>query len=478
LDYPLGSSAPRSKILNPAYLDFSGGTLVLSQWSSAAIQRVFGASLWTWDNRTNSWRTLACNYTTIIEKLAEHSYGTVDRVPQWQSVVWSALNLLELRPEQSQAVTDWSRERRGVIVMPTGTGKTEVALRIMADQGCSTLIVAPIRDLMYQWHRRIQHGLGYDAGIIGDSLYHVKPISVTTYDSACIHMPTLGNRFRMIIFDECHHLPGPIRGDAARMSIAPMRLGLTATLERGDGRHANLEGLLGPVVYRLEIDQVAGGSLADYDVFRISIQLSESERVRYDRLAEQVSSYVYDRRQNEPSFNWKDLCAESLDHPESGDILRAYKEKQSIEDRAQDKLRVLEDLFRLHHGTPMIIFAGSNAMARDVSLRFLLPCLLNHCGKSERQDYLDGLRDGAYPAIVANQVLDEGVDLPEVKVAIVIGGMASTRQAKQRLGRILRRRGNERAILYEVVAKNTNEAERSRKRRKSDAYKGTRNRHV
>ena len=78
----------------------------------------------------------------------------------------------------------------------------------------------------------------------------------------------------------------------------------------------------------------------------------------------------------------------------------------------------------------------------------------------------------------ANQVLDEGVDLPEVKIAVVIGGMASTRQAKQRLGRILRRRGNERAILYEVVAKDTNETGRSRQRRKSDAYAGTRNRNV
>jgi superfamily II DNA or RNA helicase len=126
----------------------------------------------------------------------------------------------------------------------------------------------------------------------------------------------------------------------------------------------------------------------------------------------------------------------------------------------------------------MLIFAGSNMMARRVSLRFLLPCLLNHCGKAERLDYLDGLRDGIYPAIVANQVLDEGVDLPAVKIAVVIGGMASTRQAKQRLGRILRRRGNERAILYEVVAKDTNEAERSRKRRKNDAYAGTRHRHL
>jgi superfamily II DNA or RNA helicase len=155
-----------------------------------------------------------------------------------------------------------------------------------------------------------------------------------------------------------------------------------------------------------------------------------------------------------------------------------YREKVSIEDRAQEKMNVLEDLFRLHLGQPMIIFTGSNAMAREISLRFLVPCLLSHCGKSERLEYLEGLRDGVYPALVANQVLDEGVDLPEVKVAVVLGGKSSSRQAKQRLGRILRKRGNSRAVLYEVVAAETKEVHRSRNRRRNDAYQGTRHRNL
>ncbi|MBI3465210.1 MAG: ATP-dependent helicase, partial [Planctomycetes bacterium] len=100
----------------------------------------------------------------------------------------------------------------------------------------------------------------------------------------------------------------------------------------------------------------------------------------------------------------------------------------------------------------------------------------SHCGKHERREVLDGLRDGAYPALAANRVLDEGVDVPEVKVAVVIGGTASTRQAQQRLGRILRRAGNQRATLYEIVCSDTNEERRSRQRRSSPAYTGTRHR--
>jgi superfamily II DNA or RNA helicase len=184
------------------------------------------------------------------------------------------------------------------------------------------------------------------------------------------------------------------------------------------------------------------------------------------------------RRSADPQFRWQDVYTGAHVDPVARAALKAFQEKRSIEDRAVEKLRVLEDLFRLHAGEPVIVFTGSNAMARDVSLRFLIPCLLSHCGKRERLDILQGLEAGVYPALVANRVLDEGVDLPEVKVAIVIGGLTSVRQAKQRLGRVLRRSGNQRAVLYEIVTEETAEVQRSRRRRRSDAYQGTRHRHL
>lgn len=354
--------------------------------------------------------------------------------------------------------------------MPTGTGKTEVALSIIAKQCSPTLIVAPVRDLMYQWHRRILRGLGIDAGILGDQQSNVRPVTVTTYASACIHAASLGSKFELLVFDECHHLSGPIRADAARCSIARMRLGLTATM---NDHSSDLQSLIGPVVYELGLQEVKGTTLADYDVIRIPISLGKTERERYKELSRLISEYVHERRQNDPGFRWEDLCGEAAVGSQASRILRLFREKEAIEDRAAEKLDVLEDLFRLHLGQPMIIFTGSNAMARTISTRFLVPCLLSHCGKAERLDYLEGLRDGIYPALVANQVLDEGVDLPEVKVAIVLGGKNSTRQSKQRLGRILRKQGNQRAVLYEVVAAETKEVQRSRNRRRNDAYQGT-----
>jgi superfamily II DNA or RNA helicase len=462
----------------PPCLSFASGTLLLKGMSGAAIGQVFCDHLWSWDARVGGWRCDAIKYMAVRQSLQQSGRAFTDAVPQWRRVQWPKVQLPQPRPEQSAAAAAWQAARRGTVVMPTGTGKTEVALAIMRDTAVSTLVVAPVRDLMYQWHRRLVQGLGIDAGIIGDNVFRVEPVSVTTYDSAWIHMDRLGAMFALIVFDECHHLAGEVRRDAARMSAAPLRLGLTATLERPDGRHAELDALVGPVVYRLDIAAVRGQALADYEVVRIAVHLSDEEQARYDTLAAQVRRYLIRRRKADPAFTWETLCGETGQDPEARRALQAYYARKAIEDRAEEKLRVLEDIFRLHVGSPILIFAGSNAMARDVSRRFLIPCLLNHCQKRERLEILDGLRDGVYPALVANQVLDEGVDVPEVKVAVVIGGTASTRQAKQRLGRILRRAGNARAILYEVVCADTKEEQRSRQRRDSDAYQGTRHRRV
>ena len=465
-------------------VSFDQGTLLLPNFGREDVEAIFGNDLWTWDQRVSAWRCSAYHYRRVITLLWEQSQQEGKRISyrdqarQWSDVNWPVKNIHPPRVEQTEAIQSWLEEKRGVVVMPTGTGKTEVALHLLEQTRCSTLIVSPVRDLMYQWHRRILTALGYDAGVIGDNTFNVRPISVTTYDSASIHAAKLGDQFKLIVFDECHHLPGNFRRDAATMSIAPYRLGLTATPHRADGKHTDLGFLIGPTIYDLKIASVKGQSLADFEIIKIPVHLADHEQLRYNECAEQVRDFMYERRKIEPKFRWEDLCSESARDPMARQTMVAYRCKQAIEDRATEKLRVLEDLFRLHAGTPMIVFAGSNAMARDVSVRFLIPCLLNHCGKKERLDILTGLADGTYPAIVANQVLDEGVDVPAVKIAVVIGGSSSTRQAKQRLGRILRKSGNSRATLYEVVCQDTSEAKRSRQRRKSDAYAGTRHRRI
>ena len=465
----------QSKSHKEVSLSFDRGTLLLTGPIRNELPETSGSCVWRWDRRVGAWRCDAIHYAAIGKALAEQ-FGAYfcDEVMKPAAVSWPKVDLPKPRVEQTEALAAWNRAGcRGQIIMPTGTGKTEVALAAMARMKTATLVVAPVRDLMYQWHRRILRAFDYDGGIVGDGLGNIKPITVTTYDSAYIHMPRMGAGFGLLIFDEEHHLPGKCRREAAILSTAPMRLGLTATLERSDGLHKDLDWLIGPVVYDMPFRQAEGSTLANFDVVRIPVALNDSEQATYDECSRVIRHFLTSRRKEQPGYTWQDLCRESGKDPQARNAQKAYYIKQSVENRAAEKLRVLEDIFRLHKGAAILVFAGSNMMAIEVSRRFLVPTILSHTRKRERLAVLDGFAKGRFEVLVANRVLDEGVDVPEAKVAVVIGGQGSTRQAKQRLGRVLRRTGSARATLYEVVCENTREVLRSRKRRKSDAYERT-----
>ncbi len=454
------------------YLRFDRGTLLLTGVERGRLADVPGGSVWMWDSRVGALRCDAIHYSAVRRALADQFGPSLcDDVPQPYPVAWPKIKLPRLRDSQMQALEAWSNAGcRGQVIMPTGTGKTEVALAAMARTKTAALIVAPVRDLMYQWHRRILAAFEYDAGIVGDGLSDIKPITVTTYDSAFIHMAKMGAGFGLLVFDEEHHLPGKCRREAAILSTAPMRLGLTATPERSDGLHKDLDWLIGPVVYEMPFKEAEGSTLANFDLVRIPVALNEHEQATYDQCSRLIRHFITSRRKELPGYTWQDLCKESGKDPHARNAQKAYYLKQSVENRAAEKLRVLEDIFRLHKGQQILVFTGSNLMAIEVSKRFLVPTILSHTRKRERLAVLESFAKGVFPVLVANRVLDEGVDVPDAKVAVVIGGQGSTRQAKQRLGRVLRRTGNIRATLYEVVCEDTNEVQRSRKRRRSDAY--------
>src|SRR5262249_49412000 len=149
-----------------------------------------------------------------------------------------------------------------------GTGKTHLAIMAIQRVSRPTIVLTPTIDLLNQWYDELLSAFEVPVGLMGGGYYEIKPLTVTTYDSAYIHLDRWGNRFGLIVFDECHHLPGPTYAMAATGSIAPFRLGLTATPERGDGQESLLPELIGPIVYRREIKQLTGNILAPYKIER------------------------------------------------------------------------------------------------------------------------------------------------------------------------------------------------------------------
>jgi len=463
---PRGQPSPPARKPPPYRLAFDRGSLRLEAPPTTRVPNYL-----TWDDRVDAWRTEAIHHPHLREEAAAYHLVLEDEAGHFFDCPPLRPSLPKLRPDQEAAIQAWARAGcRGVIVKPTGTGKTEIALSIIARHRVSALIVAPLRDLMYQWQRRIRHGLGFDAGVLGDGRREVWPITVTTYDSAWIHMKEIGNRYRLIVYDEAHHLPGPSLHESALDSLAPMRLGLTATPWRADGRDRMLAELIGPLVFEEKVNEARGRTLADYAIVRVPIYLTEAEQAEFDALSSRIRDYFLARRREDPSFDWESLALRSRTDPEAKAILRAYRRKLALTHRSAEKLRAVEDILRLHADEQCVIFTASNRMALDVSARFLIPALTAHSDKHERNRVLDAFARGTLRAIAACEVLNEGWDAPAVKVGVVLGGEKGVKEAVQRLGRLLRRSGARMARLYEVVVQESPEVDRARRRGRSDAY--------
>jgi superfamily II DNA or RNA helicase len=466
---PTPDVGDRVQVDLPGALQFDRGSLRIDAPGATAVPPYL-----TWDERVCTWRTEAVNYSRLKEDAATYHLDLRDQAEKFFDCPALNVNLPPLRPDQDAAIEAWEHDRhRGVIVKPTGTGKTEIALAVIARHRVSALIVTPLRDLMYQWQRRVKKGLGVEAGVLGDGRREIWPITVTTYDSAWIYMKEIGNRYRLVVYDEAHHLPGPTLHESALDCLAPMRLGLTATPQRADGRDRMLEELIGPIVFQESVGDARGRTLAGYSIIRVPIFLADAEQTEFNQLSKQVRAYVAKRRREGGSFDWKqDIAKLSRTDPDAKEILRCYHRKLALVHRSAEKLRVLEDIFRLHPSDQCVIFTASNRMALDVSTRFLIPALTAHSDKHERNAVLDLFARGTIRAIAACEVLNEGWDAPALKVGVVLGGEKGTREAVQRLGRLLRRSGDRAARLYEVVIEETSDVRRARRRTQTDAYQG------
>ena len=374
---------------------------------------------------------------------------------------------VELKPFQEDALNSWMRARRGIIVLPTGAGKTYIALKAMELLEEPTLIVVPTLPLLKQWRDLLESIYGVEAGAVGGGKDEVRPITVITYDSAYLRAAELGNRFAFLVFDEVHHLAAEGYIEIAECSAAPYRMGLTATLEREDGRHVLLFPLVGGIVYRISPKELAGEHLAEFETVRIRVDLLDEERERYESLVREYKLALREAGITMRSLeDFRKLIMRSGSNKAARRALLAWNEARKVAINSKAKLEVLQDLLESHRDDKVIIFTEYNEMAEEISRKFLIPLITHRTSQRERDRILAAFKIGSVTKIVTSKVLDEGVDVPDARVGIVLGGTGSRREFIQRLGRILRKREGKRAVLYEVISKGTSEVRISRRRRK------------
>ncbi len=426
------------------------------------------------DSRIAMHRAVARNYAEILRRLHAAKLPYDDQAKQYRELALSEHGARPMRDYQEASLAAWqAARRRGVVVLPTGAGKSYVALKAILACQRSALILAPTIDLVHQWAKDLGERLGVPIGQYGGGEKDLQDITVSTYDSAILIMPFHGHRFGLLICDECHHLPAGMTSGAADACLAPFRLGLTATPERADGLEQRLNELLGPIVHRTHITELEGTFLASYQVETIEAPLDDDEQEIYQRNRAEYIAFV---RQSNISFSAPDgwarfIAAASRDH-EGRAVLRAYREQRRIMRSGRGKLRAVWELLRDHAGERCLIFTDDNDTAYAIGRAFILPVLTHHTKGPERKNMLVRFRDGTWPVVVTSKVLNEGVDVPEAAVGIIVSGSGSVREHVQRLGRILRPQPGKVAVLYEILSAGTAEAYTSERRRRHLAFGG------
>ncbi|MGH9954496.1 MAG: DEAD/DEAH box helicase family protein, partial [Nitrososphaeraceae archaeon] len=164
------------------------------------------------DPRTNVLRALALHYSNIIEYLKQSGIEYSDYVFSEETMMLSSSlsssSPLSLRDYQKKALDNWLRAGlRGCVVLPTGSGKTIIGIRAIEKSNAASLVVVPTLDLMDQWTTTLsKYFPNVRIGNLGGGNDDIQSITVSTYDSAYIRAPFLGNKFSLVIFDEVHHL--------------------------------------------------------------------------------------------------------------------------------------------------------------------------------------------------------------------------------------------------------------------------------
>lgn len=414
-----------------------------------------------WDAELAAWRMPASRLSELRGRLSAGGVRVSDEIRTAR--IEREPRIPPLRWYQHAAIQAWrGAGDRGVIALPTGSGKTLVAIGAIAELGVETLVIVPTRVLLDQWARALGEAWGGPIGRLGDGDYQVAPITVSTYASALIWAPRIGDRFGLIVVDEAHHVGATCPAEILDMVVAPARLGLTATPPDS----GPCERVVGPVVYSLAVADLVGDALAAYDLATVPVRLDRDERALY-RETRAVFNTAYARfLRLQPGAAWQEFVQHATKTAEGRTALSAWRASRAVLAFPNAKRSMVRTLLERHRDERVLIFTADNATAYAIARELLVHPVTCDIGRTERAEMLKKFRDGEAPVLVSSQVLDEGLDVPEADIAIIVGGTSSTRRYVQRIGRVLRPRPGKRATVYELATEASSEIDQVVRRRR------------
>ncbi|MGB3653130.1 MAG: DNA phosphorothioation system restriction enzyme [Rivularia sp. (in: cyanobacteria)] len=411
---------------------------------------------------------------------------------------------LQLRGYQKQAVNNWfANNGRGTLKMATGSGKTITALAVTWELYSQInlqvlLVVCPYRHLVTQWAREcekfgLQPILAFEnvrtwQTQLSEQLYNVRSGSQQFLTVITTNSTLISDGFQsqlkyfpektLIIGDEAHNLGSPKLEESLPRNVG-LRLGLSATPERyfdeeGTQSVLNYFGAVLQPEFTLR-DAIAQGALVSYLYYPVLIELTESESLAYAKLTRKIGRVLM----------YKQRDGDLIDIEGNEDIKSLLIQRARLVSAAENKLNALRELMLTRRETTHTLFycsdgsqeAEGRANLRQlkevtrilgVDLGYRVSTYTAETSLVEREALRNQFESGELQGLVAIRCLDEGVDIPAIKTAVILASSSNPRQFIQRRGRVLRPHpGKERATIFDMIVlppdldRNTLEVERN-----------------
>jgi RNA polymerase primary sigma factor len=410
----------------------------------------------------------------LVEKLV---IALKQRMPVTKRPLSESFNFDSLRQWQSEALKAWNENgRKGLVEAVTGTGKTRLGLAATAEElnlGGKVAVIVPSIELQRQWSEELQRSFPeIQIGFLGngsrEDLLSCDVLIAIVHSASQRDLGLQDHEFGLLIADECHRYGTDIFMGALEDGFKS-RLGLTATRERADGGHKELEDYFGKVVYTLGYrESIDRGYIAEIKVAQIAVNLTIDEKFEFDELSEVItkSQFELSKRFGLKVDPYPHFMAEIVRIKKEGDMrdsmaagryLSSISRRKALLANTPQKLKVvkhLADSINESNGTLFFTetIAGAEAICDELKQVGISAATIHSGLKSqERFSAFIDFHEKRIQALTAAKVLDEGVDVPEADLAVIVSASKTRRQMIQRMGRVIRVKADGRKARFVFV---------------------------
>lgn len=382
-----------------------------------------------------------------------------------------------LRQWQKAALETWQANgSKGIVQAVTGAGKTLLGIAAIAQElncGGKAAVIVPSIELQKQWFGQLSRyfptaAIGCLGGGYHDFLTNHDILIAIVNSASMFQLGLLDSENGLLVADECHHLAA----ETFKRALEPIfenRLGITATIERADGGHVGLEEYFGSVVYTIGYrEAIENKYISGVKVAQIAVNFSSQEQTEYDELSENINStqHVLSMRFNLSIEPFSKFMDEIIRIAAIGDIrdkivaktyLSSINKRKTLLAETSQKLEIVKNLVpAINSANGTIFFTETIQGAESIALGLnqsgvAATTIHSKLSRGVRSQALLDFESGKIQAITAARVIDEGVDVPEADLAVIIAASKTKRQMIQRMGRVLRPKSDGRLARFVLV---------------------------